>query len=113
MKFLVASIIIAGLLVVYFYWIRPHLKSLPQFADLYAKEGSVLAALGAWLHGRRTILAGIWGEVAAWLPDMLQVFANVDLKTAFGLPDNWALIIGAIIVPILMLIFRTMAKPVN
>lgn len=94
----------------YLYWVRPYLKTLPSLAEAWAREQTAWQAIVAWLDGRKTILTGIWGEIIAMFPDALQVISGVDLKTAFSLPDSWALIIGGIIVPILMLVFRAKAS---
>jgi hypothetical protein len=107
MKFAVTLAVIAAFTAVYFVWIRPYLKSLPSFADLWHEEDDVLTAIKVWIDGRKTILTGIWGEVIGLAPDMLQIVSGVDLKTALNLPDNWALWVSGIAVPMLMLIFRS------
>jgi hypothetical protein len=111
MKALAIITILAALGFAYLYWVRPYLKSLPQFAEAWQNEATTGAAIKAWLDGRKTILAGMWGEIAAWLPDLLQIISGVDLKTALSLPDNWALIIGGLAVPVLMMVFRSKSKP--
>src|SRR5579885_1317588 len=100
---------LAAFCAVYLIWVRPYLKTLPSLAAAWQKEDTAWAALKAWLAGRKTVLAGIWGELVAFVPDTLQILSGVDLKTALGLPDNWALIVGGLIVPFLMLVFRTKA----
>jgi hypothetical protein len=110
MKLALTLAAVAAFFAVYFIWVRPYLRTLPALTDAWKQEETLLAALKLWLEGRKTILSGIWGEIVAFLPDVLQILAGVDLKTALGLPDNWALIVGGIVVPFLMLIFRTKAK---
>lgn len=102
---------LAAFVFVYFKYLRPHLKTLPTFSEAFAKEETTWAAIKTYLEGRKTILTGIWGEIIAMGPDLLQIVAGVDLKTAMHLPDAWAAIIGGLIVPILMLVFRAKAKP--
>ena len=109
MKLAVALVIIAALLIVYFRWVRPYLKTLPGLAEAWRTEDSFFAALKTYFDGRKTLLAGIWGGVIGWAPDLLQIISGVDLKTALNLPDNWALIISGLAVPTLMMIFRTKA----
>lgn len=109
MKILFALAIVAALGAVYFIWLRPYLKSLPQFAEVWASEETTWTAIKVYFDGRKTLLTGMWGELIATGPDLLQIVSGVDLKTAFNLPDNWAMLIGGILVPTLMLIFRTRA----
>lgn len=110
MKLMLALAAAAAFLFVYFYWLRPYLKSLPALSETFAKEDTVWQAIKVWLEGRKTILAGMWGTIIGWGPDLLQIVSGVDLKTAFSLPDNWAIIVSGLLVPVLMLIFRTKAK---
>lgn len=112
LRFIIALAIVAALGFVYLRWVRPYLKSLPSLADAWATEKTTWAAVKVWLEGRKTILAGMWGELIGCGPDILQIFSGVDLKTAFSLPDNWALLIGGIAVPMLMVVFRAKAKAV-
>lgn len=110
MKLAIALALFAAFLTVYFVWVRPYLKSLPALSDAWAKEATTWGAIKAWLDGRKTIIAGMWGTIIGWGPDLLQIVSGVDLKTAFSLPDNWAIIVSGLLVPVLMLIFRTKAK---
>lgn len=80
--------------VVYWFYLRPYLQSLPE-AD----------SIGAYLKGRREILVGIWLQVLAFLPDVLQLASGLDLKYLLGLPDLWAAWVNAMI-PVIMLFFR-------
>lgn len=109
MKLVLVLAAVAAFLAAYVIWVRPYLKSLPQFADAWSRQATAWDAIKVWLVGRKTILAGIWGTFIGMFPDLLQVVSGVDLKTALSLPDNWALIISGILVPTLMLIFRTKA----
>jgi len=110
MKLILALAAAAAFLAVYIYWVRPYLKSLPSMAVAWQTEETTWAAIKVWLEGRKTILAGLWGEAIGLLPDFLQIVSGLDIKTAFSLPDNWAVMIGCFVVPTLMLIFRTKAK---
>lgn len=103
--------LIVGLVLSYFYWVRPYLKTLPQFSEAYAKQDSFWAAVGVWLEGRKTIMVGIWGEIIAIGPDALQQISGLDLKMLMHLPDLWAAWVTAVI-PILMLILRAKSKSV-
>jgi hypothetical protein len=109
MKLAMSIAAFAAFLAVYIVWVRPYLKSLPQFADVWHRQQSAWMAVKVWMQGRKTIMAGIWGSIIGLAPDLLQIVSGVDLKTAIGLPDNWALLISGLLVPILMLIFRTKA----
>lgn len=112
MKFAITLAVLAAFAVVYFVWVRPYLKSLSSFADLWHEEDDLFTAIKVWIDGRKTILSGIWGEIIGLGPDMLQIVSGVDLKTMLNLPDNWALWVSGIAVPMLMLIFRAKAKAV-
>lgn len=110
MRMIAVLAVLAAFVFVYIHWARPYLKSLPQFSEAWKQEESTWAAIVAWLDGRKTILAGIWGEFIGLAPDLLQTLSGVDLKTALSLPDNWAIIVSGVLVPMLMIIFRTKAK---
>lgn len=109
MKLAIALALIAVFIVAYVVWVRPYLRSLPAFADAWRAEDTVWEAVKVWLDGRKTILTGVWGGLIAWAPELLQIVSGVDLK-AMGLPENWALIVGGVFVPVLMLIFRAKAS---
>lgn len=111
MTFVLTLLVIAAFAGVYLYWVRPYLKTLPSFANAWVKEATTWASVKAWLDGRKTVLTGVWGTILAMGPDALQIVSGVDLKTAFHMPDDWAIIIGGVAVPMLMLIFRTRPTP--
>jgi hypothetical protein len=110
MKLVIALAAAAAFFTVYLFWVRPYLKSLPSLAAAWRAEETAWDAIKAWLDGRKTILAGVWGEIIGFAPDLLQIVSGVDLKTALSLPDNWALLISGMVVPTLMLIFRAKAR---
>lgn len=110
MKLTLVLAVVAAMGFAYLYWLRPYLKTLPAFAEAWRSEDTAWQAVKVWLDGRKTLLVGIWGEIVGLFPDFLQIVAGVDLKTALSLPDNWALIVSGIAVPVLMAIFRTKAK---
>lgn len=109
MRLVLTLAAIAAFIAVYIIWIRPYLKTLPSWSEAWQREATTWAAFKVWLDGRRTILIGIWGELVAFLPDMLQSASGFDLKTLLFLPDMWAAWVTAFI-PVLMLIFRAKAK---
>lgn len=113
LKVALTLVALVGFGFVYFYYARPYLKTLPTFSDAYTKEATIWAAIVTYLEGRKTIFTGIWGEIIAMGPDLLQILAGVDLKTALHLPDAWAAIVGGLIVPVLMLVFRTKVASQN
>lgn len=100
---------VAAFVAVYIIWVRPYLKTLPALSKAWQEEETTLAAVKVWLAGRKTILIGIWGEIVAFLPDLLQSASGLDLKTLLMLPDAWAAYVTAMI-PVLMLIFRARAN---
>lgn len=108
-KLILAFVGLAGAFAAYVYWIRPYLRSLPQFGDLLASHDDFFGAVRAWLDGRKTVLTGLWGSIVAWAPDFLQTISGFDLKTLLHLPDQWALYVTALL-PVLMVIFRAVAK---
>jgi len=109
MKVALTLIAMAAFVAAYLYWVRPYLKTLPTFSEAFAKEATTWQAILTYLEGRKTILTGIWGEIIAMGPDLLNILGGVDLKTALHLPDAWAAIVGGIIIPVLMLVFRAKA----
>jgi hypothetical protein len=109
MKLVLVLIAVIAFAAAYIIWVRPYLKTLPQLADAWQRQATAWGAIKVWLAGRKTILTGLWGSFIGLFPDLLQVLSGVDLKTALSLPDNWALIVSGILVPILMLIFRAKA----
>lgn len=109
MKVIGLLALLAALGAVYFVWVRPYLKSLPSFTQLWQEEEKFWAAAKAWVLGRRTILVGIWGELLIWLPDLLQTLSVVDLATALGWDDTKKAL-AHIVLTMAMLVFRTKAS---
>lgn len=109
MKLALTLAVLGGFAFAYIHWIRPYLKTLPSLASAWREEDTAWQAFKAWLDGRKTILAGAWGELIGLGPDLLNIVAGVDLKTLLHLPDQWALWVSGIVVPLLMAIFRTKA----
>lgn len=110
MKLALTFIAGAAFLAAYIYWIRPYLKTLPSLAEAWKAEETAWQAFKTYIDGRKTILAGLWGEFLAFFPDLLQIVSGVDLKQLLHLPEQWALWVGGIIVPALMAIFRARAR---
>lgn len=109
MNFVIGAAIFAAIVVAYVVWIRPYLRAQPQFADLWKREESAWAAFKIWVQGRRTVLAGVWGEFLIWLPDMLQSLNLGDLATALHW-DDAKKALANVFLTMLMIVFRTKAK---
>lgn len=111
-KVIAVLAVAAAFTYIYFKYVRPHLQDLLTFKEAFAVEGSYLDKLKIYFEGRKVLFAGMWGEIIGMGPDFLQIVSGVDLKSALSLPDNWALLISGIAVPMLMMYFRTKTKSV-
>lgn len=109
MRALFTLLVIAALIGLYIWKIRPYLKGLPSLAEIFRQEDSLFTAIRVYFEGRKTILASIWLGFIAWAPDALTAISGFDLKTLLHLPDEWALYISALI-PVLTAFFRSLAK---
>lgn len=109
-KFILALIVVAAFVAVYFIWVRPYLAKLPSWSDVNAKEMGLWQKIKHWLEGRKTVLVGLWGSVLGLGPDVLNIFTGVDLQKLLHLPEQWALWVSAVAVPLLMVLFRTAGK---
>ena len=56
---LMFTLVTATIVAVYWFWIRPILKSRPAFADFYAREASVFVAVREKLKGIKQKLSSV------------------------------------------------------
>lgn len=110
MHFILTLAGMVGFLAFYIFVVRPHFKKLETFKDVFDYEETRWEAIKTWAQGRKVILIGMWGEMIAFAPDVLNAVSGMDLRTILHLPDAWAAIITGII-PILMIIARTKSLP--
>ena len=89
---------LAALVLVYWMWVRPILKTTPKFAAIYAEEESILAAVKAKFAGIKGKLTAALVVVASSfvsLYDFVQpVVSSVDTSslTAQVPPQAWPII---------------------
>ena len=84
----------ATIVAVYWFWIRPILKSRPAFADFYAREESVFAALCEKLKGIKQKLSSvivIAASAAVSGYDFLSpIVGGVDVSSIAAQVPSWA-----------------------
>ena len=91
---LIFALIIASLGTVYWFWIRPILKSRPAFADLYAREDSFLAAIAKKFAGIKQKLSSVAVIAASAAVTGYDFFApivgGVDVTSIAASVPSWA-----------------------
>src|SRR6201989_2726580 len=84
----------ATLVAVYWFWIRPILKSRPAFADFYAREESVFAAIREKLQGIKQKLSSvvvIAASAAVSAYDFITpIVGGVDVSSIAAQVPSWA-----------------------
>jgi hypothetical protein len=87
-------LVTATIVAVYWFWIRPILKSRPAFADFYAREESVFAALREKLKGIKQKLSSvivIAASAAVSGYDFLSpIVSGVDVTSIAAQVPSWA-----------------------
>src|SRR4051812_10152171 len=87
-------LVIATLVAIYWFWIRPILKTRPGLAELYAQEESFLAALRekfAGIKQRLSSVAVIGASAAVSSYDFLApIVGGVDVTSIAASVPSWA-----------------------
>lgn len=87
-------LVIATLFAIYWFWVRPVLKSRPGFRELYEQEESFLAALREKLKGIKQKLSSvvvIAASVAVSGYDFLTpIVSGVDVSSIAARVPSWA-----------------------
>ena len=91
---LMFALVLASVVAIYWFWVRPILKSRPAFADLYAREESFLAALRekfAGLKQKLSSVAIIGASAAVTGYDFLApIVGGVDVTSIAAAIPSWA-----------------------
>jgi hypothetical protein len=91
---LIFVLIIATLVAIYWFWVRPILKTRPAFAELYAQEASFLAALREKVKGikqKLSSVAVIGASAAVSGYDFLApIVGGVDVTSIAASIPSWA-----------------------
>lgn len=110
MNMLAIIIVAAAGIAAYVIWVRPYLRGLPQFSEIYRgldeREARLWQTIKIWLDGRKTIITGLVGGFFEVGPELLAQFEASGLKDK--LPDNWGLYVALATIA-LMSIFRAHA----
>ena len=107
------ALIVVSLAAIYWFWIRPILKSRPAFADLYAREDSFLAAVAKKFVGikqKLSSVAVIAASAAVTGYDFLApIVGGVDVTSIAASVPSWAWPLILISVTALLQFLRNLA----
>ena len=88
------SLLVASFAAIYWFWIRPILKSRPAFAEIYAREDSFLAATTkkfAGIKQKLSSVAVIAASAAVTGYDFLTpIVSGVDVTSLAASVPSWA-----------------------
>jgi len=103
----------ATLVAVYWFWIRPILKSRPAFRDLYEKEENFIAAVRAKVAGIKQKLSSAVVIAASAIVSGYDFFApivsGIDVSSIAAQVPSWAWPLILIAVTAVMKYFRDLA----
>jgi hypothetical protein len=106
-------LVIASLIAIYWFWIRPILKSRPALRELYATEESFFAALREKLKGIKQKLSSvivIAASVAVSGYDFLEpIVTGIDVSSIAAKVPSWAWPLILICVTALFQFLRNLA----
>src|SRR3954469_16908470 len=106
-------LVFATSLAIYVFWIRPILKLRPEFAEFYAREGSVFAALREKLKGIKQKLSSvivIAASAAVSGYDFLTpIVSSVDVSSITAQVPSWAWPLVLICITALFQLLRNLA----
>ena len=98
---------------VYWFWIRPILKSRPAFADFYAREESVFAAMREKLKGIKQKLSSVIVIAASAAVSgydfITPILSGVDVSSIAAQVPSWAWPIVLICITALFQFLRNLA----
>ena len=87
-------LVVATLVAIYWFWVRPILKTRPGFTELYAREESILAALRkkfAGIKQKLSSVAVIGASAAVSGYDFLApIVGGVDVTSIAASVPSWA-----------------------
>src|SRR3954466_5821408 len=87
-------LVFATLLAIYVFWIRPILKLRPEFAEFYAREGSVFAAIREKLKGIKQKLSSVIVIAASAAVTgyyfLTPIVGSVDVSSITAHVPSWA-----------------------
>lgn len=110
-------LVLATLVAIYWFWIRPILKSRPGFRELYDKEESFIAALREKLKGIKQKLSSAIVIAASAAVTGYDFFApivsGVDVSSLTSHLPSWAWPLILISVTALFQFFRNLADKRN
>jgi hypothetical protein len=88
------ALVLATMVAIYWFWIRPILKSRPAFRELYAKEESFFAALREKLKGIKQKLSSTIVVAASAAVSGYDFFApivsGIDVSSLAAKVPSWA-----------------------
>jgi len=88
------ALIVVSLAAIYWFWIRPILKSRPAFAELYAREDSFLAATAKKFAGIKQKLSSVTVIAASAAVTgydfMAPIVGGVDVTSIAASVPSWA-----------------------
>ena len=103
----------ATLVAVYWFWIRPILKSRPAFAEFYAREESVFAALREKLKGIKQKLSSVIVIAASAAVSgydfITPIVSGVDVSSIAAQVPSWAWPLVLICITALFQFLRNLA----
>ena len=103
----------ATIVAVYWFWIRPILKSRPAFAEFYAREESVFAALREKLKGIKQKLSSVIVIAASAAVSgydfITPIVGGVDVSSIAAQVPSWAWPLVLICVTALFQFLRNLA----
>lgn len=92
--FLQSAFLVAAIVAVYFYWVRPILKSRPAFTHFYAEAESFWEAARerfAGIKGRLAAAVGMAASAVVYLHDfLLPVATGIDWQPILSMLPDWA-----------------------
>jgi hypothetical protein len=87
-------LVIASLIAIYWFWIRPILRSRPALRELYAKEEDFFAALREKLKGRKQKLSSVIVIAASAAVSGYDFFepivSGIDVSSISAKVPSWA-----------------------
>ena len=88
------ALVAASLAVIYWFWIRPILKSRPAFAEIYAREDSFFAATAKKFAGIKQKLSSVTVIAASAAVTgydfMAPIVSGVDVTSITASVPSWA-----------------------
>ncbi len=110
---LMVILMTATIVAVYWFWIRPILKSRPAFAEFYAREDSVFAALREKLKGIKQKLSSVIVIAASAAVSgydfITPIVSGVDVSSIAAQVPSWAWPLVLICITALFQFLRNLA----